>query len=35
MNPKLKRDIILDHYQNPVNRGLTDEEGYIRVNTRN
>ena len=35
MDPKLKRDIILDHYQNPVNRGLTDEEGYIRVNTRN
>lgn len=35
MDPKLKRDIILDHYQNPVNRGLTDDEGYIRVNTRN
>ena len=35
MDPKLKRDIILDHYQNPVNRGLTDEEGYIWVNTRN
>ncbi len=35
MDPKLKRDIILDHYQNPVNRGLTNEEGYIRVNTRN
>ncbi len=35
MDPKLKRDIILDHYQNPVNRGLIDEEGYIKVNTRN
>ena len=35
MDPKLKRDIILDHYQNPVNRGLIDDEGYIRVNTRN
>lgn len=35
MDPKLKRDIILDHYQNPVNRGLIEEEGYIKVNTRN
>lgn len=35
MDPKLKRDIILDHYQNPVNRGLINKEGYIKVNTRN
>lgn len=35
MDEKLKRDIILDNYQNPVNRGLTDSNGYIRVNTRN
>lgn len=36
MDEKLKRDIILDNYQNPRNKGLIKEEdGYIRVNTRN
>ncbi len=35
MDEKLKRDIILDNYQNPVNRGLTDSNGYIKINTRN
>ncbi|MBQ7137116.1 MAG: SUF system NifU family Fe-S cluster assembly protein [Bacilli bacterium] len=35
MDEKLKRDIILDNYQNPTNRGLVDTQGYIRVNTRN
>ena len=35
MDQNLKRSIILEHYQNPRNRGLTDEEGYIRVNTNN
>lgn len=35
MDEKLKRDIILDHYQNPINRGLTDSNGYIKINTRN
>ena len=35
MDEKLKRDIILDNYQNPVNKGLTDSQGYIKVNTRN
>jgi len=35
MDEKLKRDIILENYQNPVNRGLTDSDGYILVNTRN
>ena len=35
MDEKLKRDIILDNYQNPVNRGLTDSDGYIKINTRN
>lgn len=35
MDEKLKRDIILDNYQNPINRGLTDAQGYIKVNTRN
>jgi len=35
MNEQLKRDIILDNYQNPINRGLVDAEGYIKINTRN
>lgn len=35
MNDKLKRDYILENYQNPVNKGLTDAAGYIQVNSRN
>lgn len=35
MDEKLKRDIILDNYQNPMNRGLVDTDGYIKINTRN
>ena len=35
MDEKLKRDIILDNYQNPINRGLVDAHGYIKINTRN
>ena len=35
MDEKLKRDIILDNYQNPRNKKIVDDEGYIRVNTRN
>ena len=35
MEEKLKRDIILDNYQNPINKGLTDSDGYIKINTRN
>lgn len=35
MEQDLKRDIILDNYQNPANRGEPREEGYIKVNTNN
>ena len=35
MDEKLKRDIILENYQIPVNKGLTDSSGYVKVNTRN
>lgn len=35
MDEKLKRSIILEHYQNPVNRGLIDDSSYIKVNTNN
>lgn len=35
MDANLRRSIILDNYQNPMNRGLIDEEGYIKVNANN
>ena len=33
MDSKLRREIILEHYQNPVNRGLVDDHCYLKVNT--
>lgn len=30
MDSGMRRDIILSHYQNPVNRGLIEEEGYLK-----
>lgn len=35
MDPMLKREIILDNYNNPANRGLIDDDSYIKVNTNN
>ena len=35
MDENTKREIILEHYQNPINRGLIDDETYIKVNTNN
>lgn len=36
MDPELKRSIILDNYQNPVNRGRCDDDkDYIKENSRN
>lgn len=35
MDANLKRDIILEHYQNPKNKGLIDDDTYIKVNTNN
>ena len=35
MNQDLKRTIILENYQNPTNRGLIDEDSYIKVNMNN
>lgn len=32
MNQDLKRSIILEHYQNPKNRGLVESNDYIKVN---
>ncbi|MBQ7140043.1 MAG: SUF system NifU family Fe-S cluster assembly protein [Bacilli bacterium] len=35
MDPNLRRTIILDNYQNPTNKGLIEDEGYIKLNTNN
>ena len=35
MDSNLKRSIILEHYSNPVNKGLIDDGDYILVNTNN
>ena len=33
MDNELKRTIILENYQNPNNRGLIDDNSYIKINT--
>lgn len=33
MNNDLRREIILDNYQDPMNKGLKDDDSYIKVNT--
>ena len=35
MNPELKRSIILDHYQNPRNKQLVDDDSYYFQNMNN
>ena len=35
MDSNLKRNIILEHYQNPKNRGLTNDDSYIKINMNN
>ena len=34
-DPELRREIILDNYQNPTNRGLVNDSHYIKENTNN
>lgn len=33
MDDNLRREIILENYQNPDNRGLIDDDSYLKVNT--
>ncbi len=33
MNSDLRREIILDNYQDPYNRGLIEDDNYLKVNT--
>ena len=35
MDQNTKRSIILEHYQNPINRGLIEDDSYIKINTNN
>ena len=35
MDPTLKREIILENYENPTNRGLVTDDSYIKINTNN
>lgn len=35
MDPNIRREIILDNYQNPLNRGLVDDSNSITLNTNN
>ena len=35
MDENLRREIILDHYQNPKNRETVTDEKYIKVNSSN
>ena len=35
MSEEERRELILEHYQNPINRGLIDDDSYIKVNTNN
>lgn len=35
MDENLKREIILDNYQNPMNKETVDDPRYIKVNTNN
>ncbi len=35
MDKNLRREVILENYQNPVNRGLVDDDSYILKNTNN
>ena len=35
MDAELKREIIMDHYSNPKNRGRIEDPDYIKFNTNN
>jgi len=33
MDNNLRREIILDNYQDPMNRGLIEDDSYLKINT--
>ena len=34
MNPELKKELIMEHYTNPLNRGVIDDPKYIKVKSK-
>ena len=34
MDSELKREIIFDNYKEPTNRGLVEDNSYLRANTK-
>lgn len=34
MNSDLKREIIFDNYKEPMNKGLVEDESYLKANTK-
>lgn len=32
MDENLRKSIILEHYNNPVNKGLVKDDGYVKIN---
>ena len=35
MNEEVKREIIMEHYQNPLHRHEVEDDSYVKVNTSN
>ncbi len=35
MDSNLRREIILDNYQNPLNKGLVKDDDYLKINSNN
>ena len=35
MDSKFKREVMLEHYQKPINKGLIEDSTYQKINTRN
>ena len=35
MDENLRREIILDHYQNPKNKESVNDDRYVKVNSNN
>ena len=35
MDTEVKKEIIMEHYQNPIHRYVPGDDGYIKINTKN
>ena len=35
MNPEIKRELILDNYNNPTNKGLLNDDNYLKIDKNN